>query len=124
MPHRFRKQAQVYLRDVRANTLRMGELVDDLLSFSRLSRQSLKKEFLLPAVIVTQCVAELQSLQNGRQVEVRVADLPPCEADPSLLKQVWFNLISNAFKYTGKREIARIEIGCRPGVSTAANLFR
>jgi phosphoglycerate-specific signal transduction histidine kinase len=44
--------------------------------------------------------------------ETRTADLPPCQADPALLKQVWVNLLSNALKYAGKREAALVEIGC------------
>jgi light-regulated signal transduction histidine kinase (bacteriophytochrome) len=43
---------------------------------------------------------------------MRIADLPPCQADRALLKQVWVNLLSNALKYTGKRETAVVEVGC------------
>ncbi|HUE12830.1 MAG TPA: PAS domain S-box protein, partial [Planctomycetaceae bacterium] len=116
-------EAKTYLQDVRVNTLRMGELVDDLLSFSRLSRQPVKKECLATDRIVKQCLEELQSQQNGRRVEIRLGELPPCQADPSLLKQVWFNLISNAFKYTGKRETAMIEIGCRAGAEPQESVY-
>lgn len=116
-------EAKNYLQDVRANTLRMGELVDDLLSFARLSRQPVNKEFVAPQWIVTQCLEELQSQKNGRRVEIRVAELPPCQADPSLLKQVWFNLISNALKYTGKRETALIEIGCQPSAEPQQQVY-
>jgi light-regulated signal transduction histidine kinase (bacteriophytochrome) len=101
----------------------MGELVDDFLSFARLSRQPVNKEFVAPQGIVTQCLEELQSQKNGRRVEIRVAELPPCQADPPLLKQVWINLISNALKYTGKRETALIEIGCQPGAEPQEQVY-
>ena len=117
------EEAQSYLQDVRANTLRMGELIDDLLAFSRLGRKPVNKESVAPDRIVKECLEELEAQQNGRKVEIRVADLPGCEADPSLLKQVWFNLISNALKYTGKREIALIEIGCRSDLEPPARVY-
>jgi light-regulated signal transduction histidine kinase (bacteriophytochrome) len=104
-----------YLRLVRANTQQMGQLVDDLLAFARLSRQPVRKQTAEPARIVRRCLDELHREQEGRRVEVAVGDLPPCRAEPSLLKQVWVNLLSNALKYTRKREVARIEVGCRDG---------
>jgi PAS domain S-box-containing protein len=107
-------EAKTYLRDVRANTQRMGELVDDLLAFSRLSRQPVKKDRLDAGRIVQQCLDEVPP-QSGRRVDIRVGALPWCQADPSLLKQVWSNLISNAIKYSGKRGVAVIEIGCQCG---------
>jgi light-regulated signal transduction histidine kinase (bacteriophytochrome) len=55
----------------------------------------------------------MQKDQDGRRLEIVIGDLPFCQADPNLLKQVWTNLISNALKYTRKRDVARIEIGCR-----------
>jgi len=51
----------------------------------------------------------------GRQIEFRIGELPPCQADPSLLKQVWINLLSNALKYSSKRQPAIIEVGCDTG---------
>jgi light-regulated signal transduction histidine kinase (bacteriophytochrome) len=89
----------------------MGHLIDDLLTFSRLSRQPLKKQPVGPARIVNECLVELQAERQGRSVEIRIGELPECQADPALLKQVWINLLSNALKYTGKREAAVIEIG-------------
>ncbi len=107
------KETMNYLRRVRDNTRQMGRLVDDLLALARLSRQPVKKQPVALAQLVRQCLEELRGQQQGRQVEVLIADLPCCNAEPSLLKQVWTNLLSNAFKYTRKREWARIEIGCR-----------
>lgn len=102
-----------YLQLVRKNARRMGQLIDDLLDFSRLSRQSLGKQKVAPAELVRQVLGELKSEQNGREIEITLSDLPDCQADPALLKQVFSNLISNALKFTRRRKVAAIEIGCR-----------
>ncbi len=91
----------------------MGLLIDDLLAFSHLSRQPLNRQLVRPADLVRQCVDELRSEQQGRRVEIAIGDLPACQADPALLKQVWMNLMSNALKYTRKQEVAAIEVGSR-----------
>jgi PAS domain S-box-containing protein len=106
-------EVREFLHDIRTNTQKMGHLVDDLLSFSRLSRQPLKRQFVDTSVLVRQCLEELSGERNGREVQVQLGELAHCWADPALLKQVWMNLISNAFKYTSKREAAEIEIGSR-----------
>lgn len=100
-----------YLQHVRTNAKQMGQLVDDLLGFSRISRQSLKKQVVDPGDIVQLALDELQPERNGRVVEVTVAKLPHLEADPALLKLVFINLLSNAFKYTRGRAPAIIEVG-------------
>jgi signal transduction histidine kinase len=104
---------KAYLKLVRDNARQMGQLVDDLLAFSRLGRLALTKQTVHTGKLVRQCLAEMQTEQNGRQVELVVGELPECQADPTLLKQVWINLLSNALKYTRKREAARIVIDCR-----------
>jgi signal transduction histidine kinase len=106
-------EGKAYLQLVRDNTRQMGQLVDDLLAFARLGRQPLTRHPVEPDKIVRRCLAEMTQEQQNRQVEIVIGDLPSCEADPALLKQVWTNVLSNALKYTRKREVARIEIGCR-----------
>ncbi len=105
------ERAQHYLDSARKNAVQMGRLIDDLLAFSKLGRQPLRKQPIAPAELVRQALQELPFDEEGRQVEITVGDLPACEGDPSLLKQVLINLLSNGFKYTRTREIARIEIG-------------
>ncbi|HEX8847685.1 MAG TPA: CHASE3 domain-containing protein [Pyrinomonadaceae bacterium] len=108
-------EAQRYVGIVRDNAQQMGRLVDDLLAFSRLSRQPVEKRQVEPEKIVRQTLDELQSEHRERRVAISIGDLPPCEADPALLKQVYVNLISNALKYTQKEDEAKIEIGCLNG---------
>ena len=103
--------AQRYLQLVRANTQQMGHLIDDLLVFARLSRQPLNARTVAPADLVRAVLEELRDEQQGRRVDLTIGDLPACQADPALLKQVFANLLGNALKYTRKRETAKIEIG-------------
>jgi light-regulated signal transduction histidine kinase (bacteriophytochrome) len=99
------------LRVVRDNTQQMGHLIDDLLAFSRLSRQSVEKRAVDTAELVRQVLDTLQNDLDTRKVEIEIGELPNCYGDPLLLKQVWLNLLDNAIKYTSKQEHAKIEIG-------------
>lgn len=104
-------EAQRYLAQISGNGTRMAALIDDLLTFSRLSRHPLNRETVAPASVVRDVLEELESERTGRTVQVTVGELPPCQADPSLIRQVFANLLSNAFKYSRKRDDARIEVG-------------
>jgi light-regulated signal transduction histidine kinase (bacteriophytochrome) len=107
------EKGKAYFKLVRDNTRQMSQLVDDLLAFSRLGRKPLTKQTIDPGRMVRVCLEQMQKELEGRQVEIIVGDLPSCQADSTLLKQVWTNLLSNALKYSAKREMARIEIGFR-----------
>lgn len=106
-------EGQEYVRDIRRNAQKMGQLVDDLLAFSRLGRQSLQRRRVAMADLVLEVLDDLRPERDARLVEVVIGELPTCRADPALLKQVWANLLANAFKYTRKHDPARIEVGCR-----------
>lgn len=99
-----------YLGTIRAGAQRMGCLIDDLLAFSRLNRSALSKEQVHADRLVRLSLEELSSQMEGRDIEVKVDDLPTCWGDPALLSQVWVNLLSNAIKYTRLRDKALIEI--------------
>ncbi|HVK15035.1 MAG TPA: PAS domain-containing protein [Gemmataceae bacterium] len=105
-------EAQELLADVRRNAAQMGQLVDDLLTFSRLGRRALRIQRVDMADLVCECLDQLRPTPPAR---VRVADLPPAVADRALLKQVWLNLLTNALKYAGKREAIHVDIGALPG---------
>lgn len=92
------------------NARRMGNLIDDLLDFGRLGRKSLQRSLLDMNALVEDIVHELQSNATGRQVEVSVGTLQNVPADPDMMRQVWFNLLDNAFKFTAKNDVVRIEV--------------
>lgn len=102
-----------YLQVIRSSAQRMGNLIDDLLAFSRLSRTPLNKRSIDMGSLVQAVLEELRSQREGRSLTLHMNDLAASEGDSSLLRQVWINLLSNAFKYTQKREGATVEIGCR-----------
>ncbi|PZR75886.1 MAG: hypothetical protein DLM73_04100 [Chthoniobacterales bacterium] len=105
------EEGQRYLKTIREGAQRMGALIDDLLTFSRLSRLPLTRSAVNTNELVRALVADMCPPAQCDYVEIKVDDLPPSQADPALLKQVWINLISNALKYTSLRKGARIEIG-------------
>lgn len=105
-------EAQQYIQVVCRNAQQMSRLIDDLLSFSQFSRQQLQKQPVAQSEIVRQTFADLSGEQANRQVAITIAELPLCQGDPALLKQVWINLIANALKYTRKRERSEIEVSC------------
>ncbi|HEV7923726.1 MAG TPA: response regulator [Verrucomicrobiae bacterium] len=91
----------------------MNGLIDDLLRFSRLSQQPLTKESIKAGELFREVLDELQTERAGRQVEIRLGELPDCQGDRALLRQVVVNLLTNAFKFTRQRENAVVEIGGR-----------
>jgi PAS domain S-box-containing protein len=108
------EEAQTYLQLVQDNARQMGRLVDDLLAFSRLGRQPVVKRPVKMADLARQVFDDLQADREGRQVEFTVGDMPVCDADPGLMRQVFANLIGNALKFTRGQEVAAIEIGTSP----------
>lgn len=104
-------EAQSYLQLIHDNAVRMNDLIEALLALSRLSRQAPRRRTVSPAGIVREVLEEVRADREGRQVEIVVDDLPACEADPVLLKQVFANLLANALKFTRTREDARIRVG-------------
>jgi PAS domain S-box-containing protein len=107
------EDAREHLQLVRDNTVQMGRLVDDLLAFSRLGRQPLSRQQVPTGPIIEQVLSDVRQQAEGRSVSVTVGELPPLWGDPALFKQVFVNLIDNAFKYTRMRAEAVVEIGSR-----------
>jgi PAS domain S-box-containing protein len=98
-----------YVGTIRESARHMGELVDDLLTFSRLGRSPLRRQKVQPAELVERVLVDLD--RERGEATVTVEELPPCDADPTLLGVVFTNLLSNAFKYSGKRDHAQVRVG-------------
>jgi light-regulated signal transduction histidine kinase (bacteriophytochrome) len=99
-----------YLDEIGASARRMGRLIDDLLAFSRLGRQTVTRQEVDMGGLVGDTLRGMEA-DGAVTASVSVGRLPVGHADPGLLKQVWINLLANAFKYSGKLGAdARIEI--------------
>ncbi len=100
---------------VRKGALRMGQLIDDLLALSRLGRRALQSAPIDVRRLVEECLAELGETlgSSALQVEITLGELPPSVGDASLVRQVFLNLLSNAFKYSRHRRPPRVEISSR-----------
>jgi len=94
-----------------SSTRRMGQLIDDLLEFSRLGRTALRISRLDVSELVQEALRELAEDLAKRRIEMKVSSLPSAFGDRTLLKQVILNLLGNAIKYTRPRELATIEVG-------------
>jgi signal transduction histidine kinase/CheY-like chemotaxis protein len=99
------------LERVWSGASRMTQLINDLLHFSRSGRQPLDCQSVPLRELVLEIVARLREPLGDRPLEVQVADLPDCFADRALLEQVLVNLVSNALKFSARRNPARVEIG-------------
>lgn len=105
------EDAHHYLDTLHDNTRQMNELIDGLLHFSRLAFEPLNSRKIEMKDLAQDVLNELLATQPERKMEISLADLPPAWGDPPLVRQVFFHLIENAFKYTRKCEVAQIEIG-------------
>ena len=94
---------------------RMGRLIDDLLAFSRISRQQNEPVAIDMRKLAQEVYNELIAREPGRTVHFHLQELPAAQGSPALIQQVWVNLISNALKFTRKRPEASIEIGAQVG---------
>ncbi|MCG7855046.1 MAG: PAS domain S-box protein, partial [Methanoregulaceae archaeon] len=105
------KETVTYLEKICENTRRMGHLIDDLLNFSRMSRQPLNRFLIDPTSIASEAYDGLRGETYGRVIHLLILEMPICSADPVLLNQVYINLLSNALKFTRQRAVAEIEVG-------------
>jgi light-regulated signal transduction histidine kinase (bacteriophytochrome) len=92
-----------------ANTEMMGQLIDDLLSFSKMARLETIHESIDMERLVKGCLEKLQTEITDHTISI--GTLPLCNGDASMLRQVWFNLLGNAIKYSSKKEKPTLDIG-------------
>jgi light-regulated signal transduction histidine kinase (bacteriophytochrome) len=85
-------------------------LIDDLLGFSKMARQSMSTTTIETAAMVQELIREISTQEPARKIEWTVGTLPAVKGDRSLIRQVWWNLLANAVKYTRGKEPAQIEI--------------
>jgi PAS domain S-box-containing protein len=112
-PEQLTSEDRRYLELVRKSAQQMALLIDALLNFSRVGRIDLNRMPLSPAIIAHEAMADLTDEMKGRQVEVTIEDLPSCNADPSMLRRVFYNLLSNALKFTRQNDHAMVRVGFR-----------
>jgi two-component system sensor histidine kinase/response regulator len=107
------EEAQRLVNVVVSSAAQMTQMIDGLLKFCRLGRQAIRRETVNLTALARQAVENLRRDQKEHRVEVQIADIPNCVGDPSLLNQVFVNLLSNAFKFTSQTKNPLIEVGCQ-----------
>lgn len=117
------EKAQRYLQTISDSAKQMGQLIDDLLVFSRMGRQEMLQTTVDLNELVKTVIHDLRLDLQGKTISWTIGVLPEVPGDPAMLRQVYMNLISNAVKFTATRPVPRIEIGARPGAPGEVNLF-
>jgi len=97
------------------NATKMGHLIDDLLSFARLGRIEIVPSLINMKTMAAAVFDELVPETDKHNIRFTLGDIPDVPGDPSMLKQVWANLIGNAIKFTSKKTDRHIEVGVIPG---------
>jgi len=111
---RLDAQGTDYLQRVRSGSQRMAQLIDDLLNLSRVTRAQMRMGSVDLSALAEGIATELRKSDPSRRVEFAIAPALVVHADPGLLGVVLENLLGNAWKFTGKRLGARIELGVTP----------
>ena len=99
------------LNNISANSKKMGQLIDDLLNFSKIGKRAVHKSDFEMSEIVRPIIDELLEGEKNRDIKLECGELGTARVDVGLMRQVWTNLLSNALKYTQKKEQTRIEVG-------------
>jgi PAS domain S-box-containing protein len=109
---------------IRDNTRVMGQLIDDLLAFSRLGRTHLSMATIEPAGLIREIWEELKAASPDRRLTLKIAAIPPCRGDQGLIKQAFVNILANAVKFTKTRDEALIEVGGSAGADESTYFVR
>jgi|HubBroStandDraft_1064217.scaffolds.fasta_scaffold66093_2 signal transduction histidine kinase len=116
-------RSQRYVRTILEAAKKMGNLIDDLLAFSRIGRAETNKTAVDLNQLVKEVVAEIGQETKGREIAWKIAALPVCYGDRAMLRLVVVNLVANAVKFTRMRRPAEIEIGCMDGREKDVEVF-
>jgi PAS domain S-box-containing protein len=108
------EKGERYMKTIVEAGTRMGQLIDDILAFSRVGRVERRRVRVRMEDLVRSAWDELAADANGRDIRFSVDPLPEVEGDPALLRQAVANLLSNAIKYTRSRPVAHVHVGTRP----------
>jgi light-regulated signal transduction histidine kinase (bacteriophytochrome) len=117
---RLDDEGRRYLGLIQQNAHRMGRLIDDLLTFSRLGRQQMTESKIDIETLAKSVFEELASQEHSRKIKFTIHPSPPVYGDNSMIRQVLVNLLSNAIKFTRTREEAFIEFGYLPELCDGA----
>ncbi len=117
------EKAARYLQTISDSAKQMGQLIDDLLVFSRMGRQEMLHTTVNLDQLIKTILYDLRLDLQGRQISWTIGILPEIPGDPAMLRQVFMNLIANAVKFTGTRPIAKIEIGTDHGAGSEVIIF-
>jgi light-regulated signal transduction histidine kinase (bacteriophytochrome) len=106
------EKSQRFIANILESAKRMGNLIDDLLAFSRIGRAETQKTLVSLEQLAKEALAEVRQETGGRNIVWKICALPDVYGDRSMLRLVLINLLSNAIKFTRTRTQAEIEIGC------------
>lgn len=112
-----------YITVIADAAIKMGNLIDDLLAFSRAGRSDMQQKTVDLNQLVAETVGDIKRDAGARDISWKIAELPDVYGDTSMLKLVFVNLISNAVKFTGKKERAEIEINWKLGDNNETVVF-
>lgn len=117
------ERSHKYLQTISTSAKRMGDLIDDLLAFSRVGRVEMQKSVVNLNDLVKETLPDLQGETRGRNIVWRIGPLPEVQADRPTLRQVLVNLLANAVKFTRTRDPATIEVGSAPAENNEVIIF-
>ena len=109
--HILDKEGKYFLDTITKNSSQLGQMIDDFLRLFRLRKEPLRIRSIDMTQLVRDVAADLAAQTPTRPPKLEIPDLPSVEADPGLIRQVWVNLLTNAFKFTRNQNRPLIEVG-------------